>query len=371
MRKGRLKKHIIGIDASRSTREQPTGVERYSTEIISALLPELENYDVRLYTPVYLDQFPKTFQRRIRLPRFWSLIRLSIEMLLHKPDTLFIPAHVLPFFAPKNSYVTIHDVAYEKYPVAYGPLQSIYLEWSTRRALKRAIKVIVPTKAVQEDLVRLYKAKRSKIMVAHHGRVPLQKVTKAEIAQTLDFYQLSKKDLIFFFIGRLETKKNLMVLLDAWAEVQQKVNRGRLFLGGMYGHGFDDLFKRMEADDLRGTVLAPGYISEKDVAGIFQASIAMVLPSREEGFGLPILQSFEADCAVICSDIPSLREVAGTAALYANPDDPKSFAQQMIKLIEKPEIKDKIVAKGFKRLQDFSWEKAAKQIAKEITKFPR
>ncbi len=357
---------MIGIDASRSTREQPTGVERYSTEIIQALIPEFEGAKIRLYTPKLISRFPKSLQRVIRLPRLWSLLRLSLEMLLHKPDALFIPAHVLPFFAPKNSYVTIHDVAYEKYPMAYGAFQSIYLEWSTRRALKHAKKVIVPTNAVKEDLIRLYEADPKKVMVSHHGRIPLQQVSKAEVKSNLEFFQLAEDDLIFFFIGRLETKKNLMVLLDAWAEVQQKVNRGRLFLGGMYGHGFADLFKRMESEDLRGTVLAPGYLSEEEVASIFQASIAMVLPSREEGFGLPVLQSFEADCAVICSEIPALKEVAGDAALYANPDDPKSFAKQMLRLIEDPGMKDDLVKKGFKRLKAFSWEKAAKQIASEI-----
>lgn len=262
--------------------------------------------------------------------------------------------------------MTVHDVAFEKYPMAYGAFQSFYLEWSTRRALKKSRKVIVPTISVKEDLIKYYKADPDMIMVVNHGRLPLKKVNKEQIEAALKHYQLGKNDPIFFFIGRLETKKNLMVLLDAWEIVQKKHARGRLFLGGMYGHGFNDLFRRMEDDDLRGTVIAPGYISETDASGIFNAATAFVMPSREEGFGLPVLQSFEADCAVICSDIPPLREVAGDAALYADPGSPEDFAKQMSRLLTEKGLKDEIVKKGKSRLKDFSWDKAAKILVKEF-----
>jgi len=363
----KTRKKILGIDASRSTREQSTGVERYSTEIIQALLGEVQNdYYVRLYTPKFIKRFPKKLQRRIRLPRLWSLLRLSFEMLVHKPDILFIPAHVIPFFPPKNTYVTVHDVAFEKYPMAYGGFQSFYLEWSTRRAMKKSKKVIVPTKSVRKDLIKYYQTDPKKIIVVNHGRLPLKKTSKEAMKRSLAHYQLGEDEKIFFFIGRLETKKNLMVLLEAWSIVQKKVDHGRLFLGGMYGHGFMDLFKRMEDDDLRGTVLAPGFISEDDVSGIFNSATAMVLPSREEGFGLPVLQSFEANCAVICSDIPALKEVAGDAALYADVGSPKDFAKQMLRLIEEEGLKEKLVKKGKDRLKDFSWKKAAKKIRAEF-----
>ncbi len=363
-----MKKHrkILGIDASRSTRDAPTGVERYSDEIIKALLDEVEGMEVRLYTPKWLDKFPKKLQRRIRLPRLWTILRLSLEMLLHKPDVLFIPAHVVPFFAPKETFVTVHDVAFEKYPMAYGALQSFYLEWSTRRALRRAKKVVVPTESVKEDLKKYYDADEDRILVVNHGRLPLEKVSKKEIEAAMNHYKLCSDDPIFFFIGRLETKKNLLVLLDAWAIVQKKHAEGRLFLGGMYGHGFNELFHRMEEDDLRGTVIAPGYIPETDAAGIFNAAMAFVMPSREEGFGLPVLQSFEADCAVICSDIAPLREVAGDAALYADPGSAEDFAEQIMRLMEEPGLKEKLVAKGKKRLDRFSWERAAKKLRGEF-----
>lgn len=346
----------------------PTGVEQYSTLILSALLPEVEDFDVRLYTPNLIDQFPEKMQRKLWCPRLWTVLRLSLEMLLHKPDVLFVPAHVFPYFTPKNSYITIHDVAYEKYPLAYGAFQSFYLEWTTRRAIWQAKKVIVPTESVKADLMKYYRAKEDKILVVPHGEVPIPKVTVEEKAAALKHYQLDTDEPLFFFIGRLETKKNLMVLLDAWAIVQKIYPKGRLFLGGMFGHGFNELFHRMESDDLCGTVLAPGYISDIEVASIFHSATALVFPSREEGFGLPILQAFGAGCNVICSNIPPLKEVAGDAALYADPGSAKSFAEQMVRIMEDSRLCENLRKKGKEQLKKFSWQGAARRLASEFRK---
>ena len=358
----------MGIDASRSTRAAPTGVEQYSTFIISTLLPKVKTFDVRLYTPQWIKGFPRKLQRRLRFPRLWTVIRLSLEMLLHKPDVLFVPAHIFPYFTPKNSYITVHDVAFEKYPMAYGAFQSFYLEWTTRRALWQAKKVIVPTESVKADLMKYYSADPEKIQVVPHGEVKLPTVKSTDIRKTLKHYGLYPDEPLFFFIGRLETKKNLMVLLDAWAIVQKIYPKGRLFLGGMSGHGFNDLFHRMESDDLQGTVLAPGYIPDTEAASIFRAATALVFPSREEGFGLPILQAFASGCNVICSDIPPLREVAAGGALYAETGSAKSFAEQMLRLIKDHALQARLKKEGKNQLKKFSWEGAARRLASEFRK---
>lgn len=358
------KKLTIGIDASRSTREQPTGVEAYSTLIIDALLKELKDEELRLYTPKLIPHFPKKLQRVLWCPRLWTVFRLSLEMLLHKPDVLFVPAHVFPFFTPKRSFITIHDVAFEKYPLAYGAFQSFYLEWTTRRALRVANKVIVPTESVKRDLKKYYNADDTKILVVPHGAVPLPKVNQRTIEETLEHYQIPKNEPLFFFLGRLETKKNLLALLDAWALVQKMYSTGRLFLGGMYGHGFSDLFHRMEKDDLRGTIVAPGYISDEEASALFHSATALVFPSREEGFGLPVLQAFDAGCNVICSDIPPLREVGDGGALFAESGSAKSFAEQMMRIIENKALRTELKQKAKDQLKKFSWKKAAQKLAK-------
>lgn len=343
-------KLLLGIDASRSVHPKPTGVERYSSEIIRALLKEWEG-EVRLYTPKVISEFPRKKQRVIRAPRFWSLGRLSLEMLLHKPDILFVPAHGLPFFAPKRSFVTIHDVAFEKIPEAYPSKQREYLRWCTQRAVKKAEKIIVPSEAVKEDLKTFYGIEEARVVVIPHGPLPLE-LPKKNLPRS--------KEPLFFYLGRLEAKKNLGVLLDAFKIVQKKYSTARLVLAGRidYGwHVFEAQSKKQK------NVQLPGFLDEKTVAELYASATAFVFPSLEEGFGFPLLQAFQAGCPVVCSDLPVLREVGGDAVVYADPKKPKEFADAMMRLIEEPESVAVLSLKGKKRLEQFSWVKAAKLLS--------
>lgn len=357
---------MLGIDASRSTQSKPTGVEQYSTEIISALLKEIPDFEVRLYTPAWISRFPRKLQKRLRAWRLWTLFRLSLEMLLHKPDMLFVPAHVLPFFAPRKSFVTIHDIAYEKIPESYGMLNRKYLRWSTKRALHHAEKIIVPTESVKFDLVSLYKAEPENIVVIPHGVTPLPKPDAAALKRFRHRFGLSPTEALFFFIGRLEEKKNLLVLVEAWTLVQKMYQKGRLVLAGSMGNGSEELFKKIETLGVKESVLVPGYLSDHEASCLFHSATCFIYPSREEGFGLPVLQAFDAGCLVIASDIPPLREVAGEAALFADPGHAKDFAEQMMRILEDEPLRESLRAQSREQLKKFSWKKAAHALAFEF-----
>ncbi len=336
----------LGIDASRSTRSCPTGVERYSSEILRALLPELEGFEVRLYTPKVIEGFPRKLQKILWFPRLWSLVRLSWEMLWHKPDLLFVPAHVLPFFAPKRSFVTVHDVAFRKIPSAYGWRARWYLNWSTRRAVRKCEMIFVPSEAVAVDLLKFYGAKR--VTVVPHGPLSLPSI------------QVKRSpDPLFFFLGRLEAKKNITTLLEAWS-IYSRENVGHLILAGKTVRGYS--LPAVENVDLLG------YVDEKEASRLFHTSTALVFPSLEEGFGFPLLQAFEAQCPVICSDIPALREVGGDAALYVDPLDATGFADAMRRLASDARLREELVARGQKRLKQFSWKKAAQALTSVFKK---
>lgn len=357
---------IIGIDASRSARQNPTGTERYSTAIIQALIKEIPEAQFRLYTPEWIEAFPKKLQVRLPMKRFWTLLRLSWEMLWRKPDLLFIPAHVLPFFAPRNSMVTLHDIAYEKIPEAYSRKQRWYLRWSTKRALKKAAKIFVPTEAVKMDLLHTYSADPDRIFVAHHGLSPLPKVATEQVKDLYARLNLTPKEPVFFFLGRLEAKKNIVTLIEAWSIVQKMYSRGRLVLGGSEGYGIEEIKKSIEAKGLTESIVLPGYLSPEDAACLFKSATCFVYPSREEGFGLPLLQAFESGCLVISSDIPVLREVAGSAALFADPGHSKDFAEQMMRILEDKALCQTLRSEGKIQVKKFSWERAAELLAFEF-----
>lgn len=350
---------VLGIDASRSLKEKPTGVERYSTEIIKAIVGLKPKLKIKLYLPKESSFFPKNSQKVLSGRRFWTLWNLSREMFKHKPDALFVPSHVLPFFTPVNSFTMVHDVAFMKFPDAYEKFQRYYLEWSTRRAVKKCKMIFTPTASVKKDLELFFGAKRVKVI--HHGPLKLQKCK--DISGVLKKLEISKNENVFFYLGRIEIKKNLLVLLEAWKILRKKFPQSKLIIGGGNGYGYEKI--RAYFDE---SVLAPGFLSEEEVSGIFSIATGFVLPSLDEGFGMPILQAFEAGCPVICSSIPALTEITEDAALFANPNSAHEFASQMMKLIQNRELREDLIFSGKERLKHFSWNKAAKAVVGEIEK---
>ena len=140
----------IGIDASRYGHAEATGVEWYSYQLLNELLPLLgrdHNNEVRLYSPraikLAIDAPFNVKKRVMPMPRLWTTVRLSLELLLHPVDLLFVPSHILPPIMAKKSVVTIHDVAFRHLKGSYDWLQYFLLQRSTRQAVKKAYKIIV------------------------------------------------------------------------------------------------------------------------------------------------------------------------------------------------------------------------------------
>jgi len=378
------KKLVLGIDASRSATQVKTGVEKYSDEIISALLSVPghggasahkfapgNKCEVRLYTPRVIPLFPREMQKVLWFPRLWTLVRLSAEMLLHKPDVLFVPAHTLPFFAPERSFTVVHDIAFMKAPAVYSRFQRWYLRWSTKRALKNCKKIIVPSLSVKADLEEVFKADADKISVINHGVVPLPEVSDEFVREVRKKYGLKEGEPVFFFLGRIEEKKNVLALIrefsfvracPAVAVAHKQVCGAKLVLAGAPGVGAEKVEKEIKKLGLAGTVVRTGYISDEEALAFFRIATAFVYPSLDEGFGLPILQAFAAGCPVICSEILSSMEVAGKAALYFGPRENGALADAMKEILERPELRVALVAAGAERAKLFSWEKAGEEV---------
>ena len=208
---------LIGIDASRYKQKNPTGVEVYSKEIIEGLIDcasKSKNHALRLYTRESINALPHALQRVLPYRRLWTQRHLSREMKVHPPDVLFVPSHVLPLRHPKRSVVMIHDVAFREYPKAYSPLQWLYLHWSTRFAVKRASLLLVPSQSTQRDIMKYYGADPQKIVTIPHGfRPPTLQISASKCKKILKSFHLTPNAPFIFFVGRLETKKNLERLL--------------------------------------------------------------------------------------------------------------------------------------------------------------
>jgi len=344
----------MGIDASRYSHESATGVEWYSYHIINGILEQAKNDEIVLYAR---SELKLPFVKIINKKRFWTLIGLSNELKKNPPDVLFVPSHVLPFHLPKRCVTTIHDVAFRNVRNSYGFLQYYYLNWSTKRAVKKADKIIVPSEATASDLIKFFKCPQDKIEIIPHG-YEKPKVVDDEIFNQSPVFQYFKIDTsmkYLLFIGRLESKKNLVRMVEAFAVFASKNPEYKLILAGKRGYGFKNVLKKVQKLKLMHKVIMPGYITEEEKAALYKYCQAFVFISLYEGFGLPILEAFSYGRPVLSSNVSSLPEVGGEVAYYVDPHSVNSISEGMEKVIKMENNK------GRERCAEFSWERAVKQ----------
>ncbi|MBT4917342.1 glycosyltransferase family 4 protein [Candidatus Peregrinibacteria bacterium] len=368
---------LIGIDASRYGGELATGVEHYSYKIINGLLKEIsksKDDKAVLYAKksLGLSEAGKVAVKVIDRKRLWTMKGLSKEMKEHPSDVLFVPSHVLPKTLPEKSVIMIHDVAFKYLRKAYSWMQYRYLDWSTKFAVQNATTILVPSEATKSDLMHFYKCPEEKIEVVYHGFDPLE-VSSKEIdkvykeSDVFKYFGIRRDSKYVFFVGRLESKKNLEKLVEAFYDFSQTHEDFRLVLAGTRGVGADRIIKKVRKLRMADKVVIPGYITDPEKAALYKYCSVFAFPSLYEGFGFPVLEAFHFDKPVLTSHVSCLPEVAGDAAHYVDPYDPDSIAMGLEKLVDDTGYAEKLVSLGKERLKEFTWEKASKQTYKILT----
>lgn len=374
----------IGIDASRYKIDEPTGVEWYSYHLLNALLPILgrdHHNEVTLYSQHKLEfeeDLPFNVKNKvISQPRLWTMVRLSLEMLFHPLDLLFVPSHILPMWLPKKTVVTVHDIAFKMpgFEKAYGWKDKLLLNWSTRRAVKKAYKIIVPSEATKNDLIKMYRCDPKKIVVIYHGGPEITgknnplftKWSEEERKEILEMVHLKESDLIILYVGRLEFKKNLVKLVEGFARFLTEYQDWKLVLAGKRGVGFMDILKKVNELGLQKSVIMPGYITEREKLFLLEKCRVFAFPSRYEGFGLPILEAFAHRRPVLTSKVSSMPEIAGKAAFLVDPDKVEEISVGLKRLVADGMYISRLITEGDRQLAKFSWEKAAEKTFEVLT----
>ncbi len=360
---------IIGIDASRAIRDTVTGTERYSREIIRHLLalPAATAHRWRLYTREVVDpsifsasDLPNVEIRPLSARRLWTHRALAWEVVRHRPDVLFVPAHVIPLLPPPLlplSVVTIHDVGYRHFPEAHTRGQRIYLDGSTRWSVSAARRVISVSRFTAEDLTRFYGVRAGKVAVVYEG------VANCELRiakPSRDVLRWSGDRAYALYVGTIQPRKNLGRLIEAFARICGRVDWD-LVLVGKRGWLSEDLYAAAVLHGVGDRVHFPGYLPDDVVDELMAGARFFAFPSLFEGFGLPVLEAQQKGIPVMTSYNSSLPEIAGDAALLVDPTDIDAIADAMLRLSQDEALRQQLIAAGHENVKRFSWEKAAQE----------
>ena len=274
-------------------------------------------------------------------------------------QVLHSPHYTMPLRSGRPVVVTVHDATFFTEPDLHSTVKGTFFRSATRTALRRAARVIAPSKATRDELVRVLDADATTIDVAYHGvdpgtfRVPSE-TEKARVQARLGLAGQS----YIAFLGMLEPRKNVPGLIRGWV----KACEGReltpaLVLAG--GSGWDDTIDATIAEvpsHLR--VLRPGYLRFGDLPGYLGGAMLVAYPSHGEGFGLPVLEAMACGAPVLTTDRLSLPEVGGDAVAYTEPD-PDSIARNLVALLDDPDRRAELGAAGHQRSLEFTWAASA------------
>ncbi len=361
----------IGIEAERANIQNPTGVEHYAKRLILALAEADKLNDYILYLRSepqdWIKKLPANFKYKVMpFPIFWTQLRISWEMIWRKPDVLFIMASALPIVHPKNSVVTIHDIAWAFYPETFKPFTRNFLRFSTWYACIFAKNIIAVSEQTKKDLLERYKIKAEKIRVVHHG------FDKNEMFEDREHGAVYKAEMekinnlpqkFILYLGTLQPRKNISGLIDAYIDLVNGDNiEHSLVIAGGKGWMYDQIMEKIKTHP---QIIYFGYVHDR-FALLHKAEL-LVQPAFYEGFGLQILDAFAAKVPVASSNVSSLPEVAGDAAVYFNPNSIAEIKDAIIRGVNDAQLRATLISRGTDRLASFTWQKCAQQTLSVLT----
>ncbi|WP_152413103.1 glycosyltransferase family 4 protein [Nitrolancea hollandica] len=358
----------IAIDASRAATGQLTGTERYSRQIIEAMIAAGRNHRYLLYLnqagPIDLALPATARQRPIPFPRLWTHVRLSVEILRQPVDALFIPAHVVPPVHPRATVVTIHDLGYLYEPDSHTAWSRRYLDWSTRWSVAMARRIIAISGATRDDLVRHYGAAPEKIRVIPHGIDegfhPLQQDVVAREVRRLGFRQP-----YILFVGTIQPRKNVARLIAAFDILADSNRELELVLAGKRGWLAERIDAAIQSSRHRDRIRITGHVPDASLPALYNGAEAVVLPSLYEGFGLPALEAMASGTPVVVSNRGALPGIAGDAALVVDPLSPQAIAAGLTAALD-PATRARRIEAGIQHAARFRWTTAGQQTLEVI-----
>lgn len=357
--------HLLGRGAG----YRSAGIHRYIYGVLSNLpaLDETLRYTVLLNHPLQTN-LPRMEQRRGMFntddPKrriVWEQVVQPFALRQIKPDVYHAMAFVAPHFMACPFVVTVYDLSFIRYPQVLSGARRKYLQLFTRSTCERAARVIAISESTANDLVELMGIPRVKIDVAVPG------ISDDFCPQPPDEVESFRRknnlpERFFFFLGTLEPRKNLPMLLRAYAQLPKSDREAvHLILGGGKGWMYDEIFATIAHHELADTVHVPGFVDAEALVWWYNAAEAFVYPTLFEGFGIPIVEAMACGTPVIASNTSSLPEAAGEAGVLLPPDDESAWTQALSRMIHDAEWRAERSRLGQTWAANFSWERTAQQ----------
>ena len=321
-----------------------------------------------------LGDVPNISSKAIEMPgdrwNLWEHLRLPTAAARDRVDLLHCPANSCPRFAATPLISTIHDLVPLKLSDGDGNGTAQRFRARLQRCLKKSARIIAVSQSTKNDLISDLGADRDRIDVitwaADSACAALR--DEAELARVRSRYNITSRYMLAFS-GRCR-RKNAAGMIRAFGGLAPQLKRDvRFVLVGVEPSEQRSQLSRLIADlDLIDRCEVFGFAPEQDIAPLLSGADVLAFCSLYEGFGLPILDAFSCETAVLTSNVSSMPEVAGEAAVYCDPTCPERMAEAMTKILSDGKLREQLTQKGLARVGQFTWPRTAEAICQIFEK---
>ncbi len=347
---------IIGIDAREGARKQRAGKGEYVYQMVSGLIKYTEHKFV-----LFLDRDPLPEWRQenvrfvvLRLPSFlWQfIVFLYLEFLRPVNSYFATTSAIIPaLLRSVPAVTTLFDFVSFLFPGQHNRkaviLERLWLRWAMKSS-KRLVAISGHTKA---DAVRLFKINPNKIDVT---------LLAPSLSKVNEDINVTGENIILF-IGTLEPRKNLVRLVEAFNKLRNDGISATLVLAGKWGWQSEPIKQAIESSQFNQDIKILGYLKNINKNSLYKQARVFAFPTLYEGFGLPPLEAMANGVPVVTSNVSSLPEVVGDAAILVNPKNTEEIYWALKKIITNPEVAEDLINKGYVQVKKFSWEEAVRK----------
>lgn len=349
--------------------EQPRGVGRY----INNLLPALAEIDHENQYYVYYGKWMKDYEflkidqdnfhfvelsiRNTMLARnLYLAILLPFYCKKYHPDVFFLIDTQAILFNPCKMVSTIHDLAEYVIPEKYDSKQAFIRRRIVKHQAKISDRIITVSQYSRRDICTRFRIPESKVSVVYNS------------VNHPGCIQIEKPENYLLYVSEIERAKNLITLIKAYSMLPKEImDQFELYVVGKKGNDYEGIISLINRKEIQGRVKFFGFVSDEELSELYSRAYCFVFPSLFEGFGLPVLEAMARGTPVICSNTSSIPEVGGDAVLTFDPYNEKDIAEQIIRIVNEPDLRYRMIQKGIQRAALFSKESAARATLDVLT----
>jgi glycosyltransferase involved in cell wall biosynthesis len=364
----------IAIDYT-PAHEQGAGIGRYVRELVAHLARQDDHTAYHLFVAgAKSDQLPPppgpnflwkaTPVTRRWLIRLWYRLHfpLPVQVFTGRADLFHATDFVLPPIAGCiPTLLTVHDLSFVRVPETAIPRLKQFLDEVVPRSVERATHVLADSTATKADLVELYGTPEDKITVLLSGVEARFKRVESGLVAIFRKYGIPAGDYILT-VGTVQPRKNYVRLIEALAQLHSNNHEVHLVIAGGPGWLADRIFDTINSTGMQQYVHLIGFVDDDDLPALYSGAACVAFPSLYEGFGFPILEGMACGTPVVTSNISSMPEAAGDAALLVDPYDVAAIADALRRLLTDESLRQTLVERGYRQAQRLTWERSAAQL---------